>query len=147
MNEPLSIVVTHEIPATPEVVFDAWFDSRNAGRWLFATSNGVMEAVEIDPRVGGRFRIAERRGAQLAEHIGTYVELDRPRRLAFDFAADRAEPPVRVTVELAATGRGTRLTLTQPVPPKWAHFIERGRQGWEMIVANLAEVVTGNTAT
>src|SRR5688572_17726171 len=79
MNEPLSIVVTREVPATLEVVFDAWFDSRNAGRWLFATSDGVMEAVEIDPRVGGRFRIAERRGAQLAEHVGTYVEVDRPR--------------------------------------------------------------------
>ena len=86
-------------------MFDAWLDPDSVGRWLFATPDGVMERVEIDARVGGGFRIDERRGVDLAEHFGEYVELDRPRRLAFDFWTSFSAERTRVTVTIAPDGR------------------------------------------
>ena len=80
-----TVRVERLIAAPPEAVFDAWLNPDQAGRWLFRTPDGVLERCEIEGRVGGRFRIDERRGGELAEHYGEYVELERPWRLAFDF--------------------------------------------------------------
>ena len=99
MAEPPSFTVERRIAATPEAVFDAWLDPDGVGQWLFATPDGVMEKVEIDPRVGGRFLIVERRDDDLAEHFGEYVEIDRPRRLVFDFWTSSARKRTRVTID------------------------------------------------
>jgi len=57
-----NVEVTRRIAAPPERVFDAWLDPDSVRRWLFATPGGVMERAEVDPRIGGRFTIVERRG-------------------------------------------------------------------------------------
>ncbi len=101
-----TVVVERRIAAAPEQVFDAWLDPDQAGRWLFRTPDGVLERCEIDARVGGRFRIDERRGDELAEHYGEYVELDRPRRLAFDFWTSFSDERTRVTIAIAPDGDG-----------------------------------------
>lgn len=105
MSAPIVITVERRFAAPPETVFDAWLDAAGVGQWLFATPDGVMERVEIDPRVGGRFVVAERRGGVLAEHFGQYLEIDRPRRLVFTFgyaAGDvRDDEETRVTIEIA----------------------------------------------
>ena len=51
------------------------------------------------------------RGSELAEHFGTYVEIDRPRRLVFDFGTSFEETPTRITVTIVADGDGSLLTL------------------------------------
>ena len=136
MAAPVSLTVERRIAAPPEKVFDAWLDPEGLGRWLFATPDGVMEKVEVDPRVGGGFTIVERRGADLAEHFGEYVALDRPRRLAFDFWTSMSAERTRVTVTLAPDGEATFLTLCHD--GVWANYEARTRQGWTMIVDNLA---------
>ena len=130
-----TVTVERRIAAPPERVFDAWLDPEGVGRWLFATPDGVSEKVEIDARVGGRFAIAERRGRELAEHFGEYVELDRPRRLAFDFWTSFSDTRTRVTVALAPEGDATLLTLTHE--GVWADYEDRTRQGWTMILEGL----------
>jgi hypothetical protein len=45
--------VTRRFNAAPQPVFDAWLDSRSAGKWLFATAMGQIVCVEIDARAGG----------------------------------------------------------------------------------------------
>lgn len=138
-TETTVVEVSRHIEATPEKVFDAWLDPAGARSWLFATENGVMEKCEIDPRVGGRFAIVERRGAELAEHHGEYVALDRPRRIAFDFWTSFGEERTRITIEIAAEGDGARLTLTHE--GVWADYEERTRQGWAMILDGLARTL------
>ena len=64
-----------------ERVFDAWLDPAKASKFLFTTPTGKMVRVEIDARVGGSFNITRRDGEDV-EHVGTYVEIDRARRLA-----------------------------------------------------------------
>ena len=137
-TQPITIVVERTYAASPEAVFDAWLDLATAGRWLFATPGGEMQRVEIDPRIGGEFLIVERREAGDAEHFGTYREIDRPRRLAFTFAAMRDVEPTLVTIEIAPTEAGCGLKLTHQMDPRWAEYKARTREGWAHILAGLA---------
>jgi uncharacterized protein YndB with AHSA1/START domain len=136
---PVQVSVTRRFEQSAERVFDAWLDPATAGRWLFATPEGQMQRVEVDPRVGGTFTIVEKRGGEEASHHGTYVAIDRPRRLAFRFTSARDDPnPSLVTVAIEADGSGCSLTLTHDIDQKWADLADRVRQGWEMILGNLA---------
>ena len=135
----VAVEVSRRIAASPERVFDAWLDPDGLGRWLFATPDGVMERVEVDPRVGGRFEVDERRGDEVAKHWGTYVEIDRPRRLAFDFGTSFEATPTRVTVSIAPDGDGSLLTLRHE--GVWADWEDRTRQGWGMILESLERAI------
>lgn len=140
MTKLVKLTVSHTYSSAPERVFDAWLDPDKAGRFLFATPDGEMIKVEIDPVVGGRFNFTERRGADDVEHLGEYLEIDRPRRLVFEFGVPAYSPDrgrVEVDIEGFAEG-GCRLTLTAWVDPAYAGRTERG---WTMILANLDKVV------
>src|SRR5690242_10062225 len=108
--DPIVIVVKHRFDAPPERVFDAWLDQESLGKWLFATPNGVMKRVEVDPRVGSGFVVAEQRGDVLAEHYGRYEVIDRPRRLVFLFSvtgfSDPEETLSRVSINIVPDGIG-----------------------------------------
>lgn len=132
----MAVTVERLIAAPPEAVFDAWLNPEHAGRWLFRTADGELERCEIDARVGGRFRIDERRGSELAEHFGEYVELERPWRLAFDFWTSFSDERTRVTIDITPDREDTILTLTHE--GVWADYEDRTRQGWTMILDGLA---------
>lgn len=139
-TDTVVVEISRHYDASPEDVFDAWLDAEGVRHWLFATPDGTMERIEIEPRVGGRFRIEERRGADLAEHFGEYVEIDRPRRLAFDFWTSFSEERTRITVTIAPDRNGSLLTLTHE--GVWADYQDRTRQGWTMILDGLARTLT-----
>jgi uncharacterized protein YndB with AHSA1/START domain len=134
-----AVEVSRHIAASPEQVYDAWLDPGHAGRWLFRTPDGNLARCEIDARVGGRFRIDERRGDDIAEHHGEYVALDRPRRLAFDFWASFSAERTRVTIDIAADGEGSRITLTHE--GVWEGWQDKTRQGWTTIFDGLARAL------
>jgi uncharacterized protein YndB with AHSA1/START domain len=137
-KEPIHIRVSRRFTASAERVFDAWLDERTAGRWWFATPTGKMQSVKIDGRVGGQFRIVERRGDIDAEHFGTFIELDRPRRIVLDFATDPDHPATRVTIQITALKEGgCELTLSHDIAPEWADYKDRTNQGWTMILESL----------
>jgi len=139
-----SVTVTHRYAHPPEKVFDAWLDPALARRFLFTTATGEVVRCDIDARVGGRYTIVDRRppddehmpGGGDIEHVGEYLEIDRPRRLVFTFGVPQFEPGfTRVTVEIAPDGDGSLLTLTNDdVPAEWA---EPNRGGWTMILSSL----------
>ena len=105
---------------TAERVFDAWLDPAVAGRWLFATATRPMTDVEIDARVTGSFRFAERSDGKLTQHTGEYLEIVPPGRLAFTLLVGN-RTVTRVTVEIAPTRTGCELTLTHAgLPPERA---------------------------
>ena len=137
------LVVTRLFEAPAERVFDAWLDPRAVRRWMFATPDGEMQRVEIDPRVGGAFAVVEKRGRELAEHLGTYEAIERPHRLVFTFAYQKLGP-TRVTVEIAAVAGGCRLTLTQELNPPWAQLRDRAHEGWTMMLEGLATALGEN---
>jgi uncharacterized protein YndB with AHSA1/START domain len=133
--------VTHRYDAAPERVFDAWLDPKLAGRFLFATPTGQMVKAEIDPRVGGKFNFTDRRPDMGdVEHVGSYLEIDRPRRLVFEFAVPAYDPTkTRVTIEIAPSGSGSELTLTHDgVLEGW---VTQTQAGWGVILDGLEKVV------
>jgi len=139
MAETVTLTLERRIAALPETVFDAWLDREGVGRWLFATPGGVMETVEIDARVGGRFRIGERREDELAEHFGEYVDIDRPRRIAFDFWTSFSDERTRITIEIVPEGGGSLLTLTHK--GVWKDYGDQTCQGWTMILEGLERAI------
>jgi uncharacterized protein YndB with AHSA1/START domain len=134
-----SVAVERRLEASPERVFDAWLDPAEAGNWLFRTPGGTLERCEIDARVGGGFRIDERRGADVAEHHGEYVALERPRRIAFDFWTSFSQERTRISIDIAADGDGSRLILTHE--GVWDDYEDRTRQGWTMMLGGLARTL------
>jgi uncharacterized protein YndB with AHSA1/START domain len=140
MSDPIVLTVRREIAAPAGRVFDAWLDPADAARFLFATPDGEMIRCDIDPRVGGGFTLTERRPTGDAEHRGRYLEIERPHRLVFLFAATPAAEGewTRVTIDIAATAGGCTLTLTQEMDPQWAAYEARTRKGWTTILETLA---------
>lgn len=136
----VTLRVSHRFTATPECVFDAWLDPDTAGKWLFATPTGRMVRVEIDARVGGKFVFVDQRDGDDVEHIGEYLELDRPRRLVFTFAVPKFSPLLtRVTIDIAPTETGCDLTLTHDgVLPEWE---SRAESGWTAILDGLGRTL------
>lgn len=143
MTAPILLTVAREIAAPPEEVFDAWLDPALAGQFLFRTDEGELVVCEIDARVGGRATIVERRDGVDAHHRLKFEEIDRPRRLVMLFSADPAAESewTRVTITLAPSGAGSTLTLTHEMDPQWAEYEDRTRQGWTMILGNLARIL------
>ena len=131
--------VSRRFRASPQRVFDAWLDSRIAGKWLFATAMGRIVCVEIDARAGGWFYIVERRHGENVEHIGEYLEIVRPHRLVFTLSVEKYSLDFeRVTVAFDARGTGCELTLTHKTKPELARQVSHG---WMRMLEGLAAVL------
>jgi uncharacterized protein YndB with AHSA1/START domain len=141
MSKKVTVKLTHRFAATPERVFDAWLDPKTAGKWLFATPTGKITRCEIDARVGGKFSIVRFDGDEV-EHVGEYLEIDRPRRLVFTFAVPRFSADyTRVTLDIVPLDEGCELRMTHE--GVLADYAERTPEGWRMIFGNLEKQLGG----
>lgn len=142
--EKPAVVVAHRFDASPERVFDAWLDPEMARHWLFSTPGGMMVRAEVDARVGGRFTFTERRDGEDIEHVGEYIEIDRPSRLVFTFAVPKySDEYDLVTVEIRRLDKGCELTLTNEMSPQiYNEWGERTRSGWMTLLDGLAAVLS-----
>lgn len=139
-EKSVMVQVTHYYNAAPDRVFDAWLDAKTAAKFLFATPTGQMVRAETDPHVGGTYTFTDRRDGVDVVHTGTYLEIDRPRRLVFTFSADGSDGG-RVSVEIVPDGSGTRLTLSQELKPEWVEYAKQSEEGWSGILEGLAKVL------
>jgi len=136
----MDVQVKRRFTASAEQVFDAFLDPAKAGKFLFATPDGEMVRAEIDARAGGKFNFTDRRNGEDVEHTGEYIELDRPRRLVFDFRVPKySAESTRVAIDITAHESGCELTLTHSGVHK--EYVEQTREGWGGILERLAAVV------
>jgi uncharacterized protein YndB with AHSA1/START domain len=84
--------MTRRFDAAPERMFDAWTDPSLAHGWLFTTPESESHGAETDLRVGGAWKIVDRRGGADYTATGQYLEIDRPRRLVFTFGMPQFPP-------------------------------------------------------
>jgi uncharacterized protein YndB with AHSA1/START domain len=135
------IVLRRLIRWEPGDVFDAWLDAESVSRWM-CPGEIVRTEASIDPRVGGAFRIdMHEAGGATFSHEGVYLELERPRRLAFTWVSAMTDHKrSRVTIDLAPRGEGTDLVLTHERLPN-DESIGMHREGWTKILDRLAAAV------
>ena len=127
-----TLVVRRVIPVPRERVFQAWLDPTSLAQWMHP--GGSTDATaEVDPRVGGKFRIVMIEGPKRYEHTGEYLAIDPPKRLEFTWISDATDHrPTVVTIEFLERDRGTELVLThRRLPPKQ---VESHRRGWSDIL-------------
>ena len=141
-----SVVMVRTIEGSAEQVFAAWIDPTLIRQWLAPAPYEVSD-VEVDARVGGRYRIAVM-GADGTLHVttGEYRELVPGRRLVKtwiyhdpDPSAERRETLVTVDFREMAPGV-TELTLRHD---RLITRVDRQRagEGWTLCLENLARTL------
>jgi uncharacterized protein YndB with AHSA1/START domain len=139
------VTAKHRFAVPPERVYDAWLDPVTVRRFLFTTATGEIVRCDLDPRPGGRYAIVDRRDGEDILHEGTYLELDRGRRLQFTLRVPKySQDEDRVTLLLEPATGGCELTLTTDTDEKWA---DDTRRGWAMILDVLGELLPAETPT
>jgi len=143
-----SVRVPHRFFASAARVYNAFLDPAQAALFLFATGTGQIVRCETDARVGGTFTIVDRRHGEDVAHTGTYVELDRPRRMVFTLAVKKYSSEVdTVAIDIAPLPRGCELTLTHAMNAKFADFRERVQEGWTEILDVASALLTDDNPT
>lgn len=142
-EHPIEVVVSRQFRASAERVFDAWLDARMLETWMFGPQVRDEEIVRlsIDARVGGQFSFLVRRQGIEIDHVGTYLEIERPRRLVFTWgiAGHSDDAPSRVTIDITPIEDGCELVLTHEMDAKWAEFKDRTHTGWSNMLDLLVQ--------
>lgn len=99
--------LTHTLPGPAERVWRALTDPAALAAWFWP--DRFATTAEVDPRVGGGYRIDGSAGGIAV--TGRYPEIARPHRLAFTWQWAGDPDETVVTIELTPTGEGTALLL------------------------------------
>src|SRR5687767_6344117 len=107
--------ITQRFNESADRVFDAWVDPDIARRWLFATASRPVARARIDARAGRSCSLED----SDAVWTGRYLEVARPRRLVFAYAARGRASQARINVDIVPLAKGCKLTLThEGAPPE-----------------------------
>jgi uncharacterized protein YndB with AHSA1/START domain len=127
LAEKPSLNLQRHYPVAPEKVWRAWTDPEALKRWWGPGGPEAVSAVQLDVRVGGRFRIVFG-GPQGDEHEvqGVYKEVVPNRKLVFTWTWPRTTPEREslVTILFKPDGGGTELDFVHS-----QHFDESVRDG------------------
>ena len=136
---PIQVRVTRRFDATPYRVFDAWLNPELIGAWMFGPAVREEEVVRItnDPCVGGSFSFVVRRQGEEINHVGEYLEIQRPWRLVFTWGIDEAGGS-RVVIDIIAQDAGCELMLTHELPPDWSDYADRTKAAWSKMLEVLS---------
>jgi uncharacterized protein YndB with AHSA1/START domain len=136
------VTVRRVLPAPPDIVYDEWIDPVGMLEWMCPRPARAVK-ISLEPSVGGPLRIDIEDSGSSLYVTGTFVELDRPRRLRFTWScSDWADPSVQslVTVTLAAHGVDeTMMTIEhEQLPPE---EVDSHQRGWGTIAVQLGEAI------
>ena len=139
---PIEVRAVRYFEASPERVFDAWLVPRTLGQWMFGPRVREENVVrlDVDPRVGGSFSLKVERNGEIIDHVGQYLEIERPYRLVFTWAikGQSDDEPSQVRIDIATSGSGCVLTLVHSMDAKWAEYAQRTQDGWNTMLDALA---------
>lgn len=112
--DPTALRLTHHYPFPREAVFRAWTEPEALKAWFGPKDEFRVPIVEIDLRVGGRYRIvAVNPSGEEHEGGGVYTEVSAPSRLSFTWRWSFTQGQESlVTVEFRDADCGTELVLT-----------------------------------
>lgn len=130
------IVVSVEVAAPLEAVWQAYTTPGDIMQWNAASDDWHTTAATVDLQPGGRFcsRMEAKDGSMGFDFEGEYTAVVPHERLAYRFG-DRT-----ATVEFSPGPGG--VTVTVSFDPETEHPIEMQREGWQAILDNFARHVT-----
>jgi uncharacterized protein YndB with AHSA1/START domain len=136
--------MTRRLDASPERVFDALVNPDIVGKWMYPLPDTT---IEMDARVGGKWKITNRRDGTDYTALGEYLEVDPPRRLVYTFAMPQFSPNSdTIAIEIEPDGDDSTMTFTHSgvdiaaelsrLPPGEKSGSEQGwEQGFEALAA------------
>jgi uncharacterized protein YndB with AHSA1/START domain len=115
------VVMTREVEAPRELVFDAWTTPEHVQQWMLGPSGWTMPVCEIDLRPGGAWRFVWGRadGTEM-EMRGEYREVTPPERLVSTESWGGDWPETINTVTLSEEDGKTTITQTVLYPSQEA---------------------------
>lgn len=140
-----AIVVRRTISASPERLYRAFTSGDDLARWMSPVGHAE---VEVDVRVGGSLRVTMVGEGRRIEHVGRFVELQPPHRLAFTWRSDyTGGVETQVTVELndGAAPATTDVVLRHELLPEAAQASHAG--GWGTMLDRLSTMTRSEEIT
>ena len=140
-DDPDAIRVERTFRARIDAVFAVWTSPEMLRRWYAPGANWDTPLAELDPRVGGRLRVAMRDSAgDVVGGGGEYREVEPARRLVFTWTWDRREAgegTQLVEIDFIDNGDGTTtvVLVNRGLPDEEAR--EGHRDGWDASFDNL----------
>ena len=136
------VQVRRRLRAGAEQIFDLWTKPDLMVRWMSPYPGAVDCKASCDLRPGGAFSLVMSSKESSREVSGTYVQVDRPRKLVFTWIGPLTNNVnTLVTVELNPDGDETDLVLTHERLPTPAMH-EGHTRGWGIILDHLADAVS-----
>ena len=139
-----TVQIRRRVRAKAEQIFDLWTQPDLMARWMSPYPGAVDCKASCDLRPGGAFSLVMSSGESSRVVSGSYVEIDRPRKLVFTWTGPLTNHVnTLVTVELNPRGDETDLVLThERLPTQAIH--EGHTRGWGHILDHLADAVSND---
>ena len=135
------VQIRRRLRAGADQVFDLWTKPDLMARWMSPFPGAVDCKASCDLRPGGAFSFVMSSEQSSREVSGTYVQVDRPRKLVFTWMGPLTNNVnTLVTVELNPRGDETDLVLTHERLPTMA-IVDGHTRGWGTILDHLADAV------
>ena len=145
MNNPATLEarVSYVFKAPAEKVFTAWLDPVMVGQWMFgpAVREEEVVSIEIDPKPGGAFSFLVKRDTLVVDHIGTYIKIEQPKYLEFNWGVKGMSDNSIVRVEIIPHDSGCELILVHELNPAWHEYLQRCKDGWLSMLLALAKLL------
>lgn len=140
-TDDVAVTVERAFEASPGRAFDAWLDPEAIGAWMFPDETDEIVDVYVDPRVDGEFAFDVHRDDRVISHVGRYLVIDRPERLAFTWGIADDEGEDHVTVDIHPARAGCEVTLTHRLHPDWVDYADRTADAWTAMLDSLADLL------
>jgi uncharacterized protein YndB with AHSA1/START domain len=142
-DENITVTVVGYYASRPEKIFSAWLDPEMVAQFMFGSRLREEEIIhiQIDPQVGGRFSFLVRRDGKMLDHVGEYLEIKRPLRLAFTWGVQSQKAQSQVRIEIIGLGTGCQLTLNHEIPASLASHADQTKEAWTKTLDVLSDVL------
>jgi len=139
-NAATTLQLKRTFNAPREKVFKAWTDPKQMKKWIIPQDGFTVPAVEVDLRVGGKYRIEMLSPEGICHTaVGSYREIVVPEKLVFTwFWENRPEEgETLVTIEFYEQGNSTEVVLAHELFQNEA-VRDAHNKGWSGALGQLA---------
>ena len=148
--KPVNISLSKSIDAPAQKGFDHWLIPVFVGEWMFGPHIKQEKLIELKNTVrrGGSFSFTVNQQGKVVEHSGSYLELDIPNRLVFNWKSNLyPDCESQISVRFQEENGKTRMKINIRLDAALENFRDEIKQQWAMRCNALAEKFKRRTST